>query len=65
LNVVVSPDPFKKEMKNFGHWSTSERFDEQWSIDTLVAALRIAGKAESEMDVVERLAELCATYPTK
>jgi hypothetical protein len=34
-----SPDPFKKELKRFGYWLTSKRFDEQWSIETLLESL--------------------------
>ena len=63
--AAPSPDPFKKELKNFGQWFISERFDEQWSMDTLMVALAVAKKAEPEMSVVARLAELCPKYPAQ
>jgi hypothetical protein len=61
----ASPDACQEEMRNFGHWFTSEKFDEQWSIDMLVAALEIAKKAEPDMTVVKRLADLCPKYPVQ
>ncbi len=63
--AAASPDAFAKELRDFGHWFTSERFDEQWSINMLVAALEIAKKAEPDMTVVKRLADVCPKYPVQ
>jgi hypothetical protein len=63
--AAASPDTCGKELRSFGHWFTSEKFDEQWSIDTLVAALEIAKKVEPNMTVVKRLADLCPKYPVQ
>lgn len=56
---------FAKEMANFGWWFTSKKFDDRWSIETLLGTLQLTKKTEAEMDVVKRLAELCPRYPTE
>jgi hypothetical protein len=63
--AASSPDSFQQEFGNFGHWFTSEKFDEHWSVDMLVAALQIAKKAEPDMSIVKRLADLCPRYPVE
>jgi hypothetical protein len=63
--AAASPDAFQKELRNFGRWFTSEKFDERWSVEMLVAALEIAKKAEPDMSVVKRLADLCPRYPVE
>jgi len=62
---AASTEPYSKELSNFGHWFTSEKFEERWSLDTLLAALQLGKKAEPEMDVVKRLAEICPIYPVQ
>ena len=52
-------------MANFGYWFTSEKFDERWSIEMLLATLQLTKKTESEMDVVKLLAERCPRYPVE
>lgn len=61
----ASPDIFEKELKNFGFWFTAEKFNEQWSIETLVDVLGLARKAEPGMNVVKRLADLSPKYPVQ
>lgn len=56
---------FSSEMANFGHWFISEKFDDDWSIRQLLAALRVSTKVSPEMDVVKRLSELCPQYPVE
>jgi hypothetical protein len=58
-------EEFSGELANFGHWFTSEKFEETWSIHTLLAALRLSKKILPEMNVVERLSELCPRYPVE
>lgn len=62
---AVSPDAFRSELSNFGHWFTSERFDEHWSIETLLASLQLSKRTSPEMDVVKRLSDICQRYPTE
>jgi hypothetical protein len=56
---------FSNEMAHFGHWFVSEKFDDDWSIQQLLAALRVSTKVLPEMDVVKRLSELCPLYPVE
>jgi hypothetical protein len=62
---AASAEAFESELSNFGFWFTSQKFDERWSMDTLLAVLRLCKKATSEMDVMKRLAEVCPSYPVE
>jgi hypothetical protein len=62
---AATPEMFSSELANFSFWFTSDKFDERWSIETLLAALRLCKKTASEMDVVKRLAEICPRYPAE
>ncbi len=62
---AVSPETFTRELANFGYWFTSEKFEERWSMDMLLATLQLTKKTESEMDVVKLLAERCPRYPVE
>lgn len=62
---AATVDDFSSELANFGHWFTSEKFEESWSIQTLLAALRLSKKTLPEMNVVERLSEMCPRYPVE
>ena len=46
------------EMAAFGWWFASGEPDEAWALDQLEASLSIAGKADVDHGVVERLAAL-------
>ncbi len=60
-----NPENFVNELANFGRWFTSEKFDELWSLKTLLAVLERTGKAHGEMGVVKVLAARCAQYPVE
>jgi hypothetical protein len=62
---VASPDAFSAELGNFGTWFTSEKFDERWSLQTLLAALQLSKKTVAEMDVIKRLRDMCPRYPVE
>ncbi|MGC8761736.1 MAG: hypothetical protein ACP5VC_17400 [Bryobacteraceae bacterium] len=62
---TASPADFVHELANFGWWFASEKFDERWSLETLLAVLKLTRKAEGEMDVVKLLAARCARYPVE
>jgi hypothetical protein len=62
---AASPETFTKELSNFGYWFTSEKFEERWSIETLLATLQLTTKTQAEMDVVKLLAERCPRYPVE
>jgi hypothetical protein len=62
---AASSETFTKELANFGFWFTSEKFEERWSTETLLATLQLTRKTQAEMDVVKLLAERCARYPSE
>ncbi len=62
-NAAKSPDNFANELANFGYWFATDKFDEPWALNTLLAVLKLTKKAQSEMEVVKRLVELCPRYP--
>ncbi|HOQ48153.1 MAG TPA: hypothetical protein PK157_22795 [Bryobacteraceae bacterium] len=62
---ATTPADFVHELANFGWWFASEKFDERWSLETLLAVLQLTRKAESEMDVVKLLASRCSRYPVE
>jgi hypothetical protein len=57
--------PCEEEMKAFGWWFVSKKFDDAWSVQQLLAALQIAKRVDADMLVVERLAELCPAMPSQ
>jgi len=61
----ATPGAFVKELSGFGYWFTSGKFEECWSLETLLASLRLTKKTESEMDVVKLLAKRCPQYPVE
>lgn len=62
---AASSADFVRELANFGWWFASEKFDERWSLKTLLAVLRLTPKVEGERDVVKLLAARCARYPVE
>jgi hypothetical protein len=62
---AANPADFVHELANFGWWFASEKFEERWSLETLLAVLQLTRKAEGEMDVVKLLAARCARYPVE
>jgi hypothetical protein len=62
---AVSPEMYTKELANFGYWFTSQKFEERWSMEMLLATLQLTKKTRSEMDVVKLLAERCPRYPVE
>jgi len=59
----AKPDAFVKELSGFGYWFTSKKFDERWSLETLLAVLQLTRKTQAEMEAVKLLAERCPQYP--
>jgi hypothetical protein len=52
-----------EELKEFGWWFISEKFDDAWSISQLQRVLDLTGQAVPTHLVVERLANLSASMP--
>ncbi|HFC08359.1 MAG TPA: hypothetical protein ENJ54_00665 [Chloroflexi bacterium] len=60
-----SSSAFAEEMRAFGWWFVSAKFDTCWALDQLIASLEIAGQIEPTRMVLERLAETAQTHPLK
>jgi len=63
-----SPDNYRDEMKAFGLWFVSEKFDKEWSINQLIEALKIAEKIEPShmvVEIAEILVNLVQVMPKK
>lgn len=54
---------FIPEMRSFGWWFVSDKFDDQWAIEQLVEALRCAQITDPNHLVVERLAVISKNMP--
>lgn len=58
-----SPNP--EELKEFGWWFASRKFDDEWSINQLLEALRLGSAAQPDHLVVEQLVAMCPTRPSE
>src|SRR5690606_37804435 len=64
--ALVKKDDSKKEaLEDFGTWFASGKFDDDWSLDQLLEALKLAGSVDLDFAVLERLEKLVATHPAK
>lgn len=64
--ALVKKDDSKKEaLEDFGTWFASGKFDDDWSLDQLLEALKITGSVDLDFAVLERLEKLVATHPAK
>jgi hypothetical protein len=59
----ATPEIFTKELASFGWWFTANKLGEEWSIRTLLRALRLTKKISDEMDVIKILETLCQRFP--
>jgi hypothetical protein len=64
--AMVSKNGSKKEvLEEFGTWFASGKFDDDWSLDQLLAALKLAGSVNLDFAVLERLEKLVEAQPLK
>jgi hypothetical protein len=52
-----------EELKEYGWWFGSGKLEDQWSINQLLEALRIAKRVDPDFMVVERLAQTSEAFP--
>jgi hypothetical protein len=57
------PQGAAEELKEYGWWFVSEKFDDEWAINHLLNVLRLAKWVEPDHLVVERLVELSRAMP--
>jgi hypothetical protein len=61
----TAPESHKYEMREFGWWFASNAFEDNWTIEQLLEALRIGGKIELEDEVLKTLDDLVQSMPNK
>jgi hypothetical protein len=59
------PEGGAEELREYGWWFASGKFDDEWAIDQLLEVLRIARWVAPDFSVVERLADLSKAMPVK
>lgn len=60
------PETYAAELSGFGWWFVSAKFDDAWSLDHLIATLKISPRMEMvEHLLYERLTALAAAIPRK
>jgi hypothetical protein len=57
------PEGAAEELREYGWWFASGKFDDDWSLHQLLEVLRLVGWVEPDHLVVERLAEMSGTKP--
>jgi hypothetical protein len=57
------PGAGAEELKEYGWWFGSGKLEDQWSINQLLEALRVAKRVEPSLMVVERLAQVSEASP--
>lgn len=63
---MVKKDTSKKEaLEEFGTWFASGKLDDDWSLDQLLEALKLAGSVDLDFAVLERLEKLVDSHPAK
>jgi len=62
---VARADParYGEELKGFGWWFTSGKFDEAWAVAQLDVAVALAGTIDHELRVLPRLAKAAERFP--
>jgi hypothetical protein len=65
LSTLDPSSPEEKELTAFGWWFASRKFSDSRSLEQLLEVLKFCASVEPEHLVVERLAELAASYPGK
>ena len=60
---INDSDEIGHPFTQFGWWFISGCFEPEWSLKQLQQVVRVAGKIEPELLVIERLAELAGDYP--
>lgn len=52
-----------QEFKDFSWWVYSEKFDDKWSLDLLIEALKLGCDIEGDHLIIERYATLASKFP--
>jgi len=53
----------RRELAEFGWWYASGKLEDAWALEQLITAVEIAGRAEPEHQVLQRLATMAREMP--
>jgi hypothetical protein len=62
-NAKQDPTSHQKELREFGTWFISKKYEDSWSVAQLKEVLILTGDIEQDHRVLERLIELSSDYP--
>lgn len=65
LALVKDDDSKKEALEDFGTWFASGKFEDGWSLDQLLEALKIAGSVDLDFAILERLEKMAASHPAE
>jgi hypothetical protein len=57
-----NPENHRRELEQFGSWFASGRFGAEWSLENLLAVVRLVGSAEPDGLVMDRLVKWARTH---
>jgi hypothetical protein len=60
--LKANPDKGTSELEQFGSWFASASFDKNWAISTLLESLKLAGNADPDFMVLEKLETLANDF---
>lgn len=63
IKESTNPELYGEELKSFGWWLISGKFDKLWALSQLKEALRITGKIDPDHLVIEHLATHASAEP--
>ncbi len=63
VTISTSPKEHKEELKTFGWWFSSDRFDSQWALKNLKFVLENIGEVDTYLYVMEEMDNLAKKYP--
>jgi hypothetical protein len=64
--ALTEKDDSKKEaLADFGTWFASGKFNDDWSLDQLIVAIKIAGSIDLDFAVLKRLEKLAEAHSAK
>jgi hypothetical protein len=63
VKASKTPQVEVQELKDFSWWIYSEKFDDKWSLELLIEALKLGCDIEGDHLIVDRYGSLASTFP--
>ena len=58
-------DELREELESYGWWFASDKCDQEWLLDELIATLEVTGSIENDSLVMEKLVTIAPAQPEK